>query len=332
MAEMAAEAAAEVAAAAASPAPGCLTLEWSKAAAIWSPVGSTLALACAAGLEVFEVPTVRLVGRKPPNWRAVAFRADGQALAVVTDRGLQTWNLASGVLSPLTAVKVEGAAFSLSPDWRRVAVADAHGVVSIFDVASASVVATLAVAPPPSDAQFAPDPAGLSWSPDGARVATAADRVQIWDAATGSALGAWKLPAGETPRRAPPQWTADGATVFFLGEREYPNLPLIHAGDARTFKRRGAWPATNFTVSRDGKTLFTSGEVSRVSRINLATGATREIFHLSEPGAPYIYGDLALSPDGRWLTTLMGMMGGAHFDAFDTSLPGIATWRSPEPR
>ena len=293
---------------------------------IWSPIGSRLAISCHAGLEVFDVPGLRLVGRRPAGTRGVAFRADGAALAVATDRGLLAWDLASDVLVPITAVSVDGRPFALSPDWRRLAAVDARGVVAVFDTASGSKIATLAGGRALGDVGSSEPEVGLSWSPDGARIATASNRVEVWDATTGSALGAWTLPVGEVPAREPSLWAADGATVFFSAlkknasrdvEEEYTGR--LHAGDARTFKLRRAWNTLEFTISPDGKTLFCSGR-SELYRINVATGARRDFDFPREGGAPYIHSHLALSGDGRWFTAIRGQLGGNYIDAFDTSL------------
>ena len=292
---------------------------------IWSPVGSRLAISCRAGLEVFDVPGLRLVGRRPAGARGIAFRADGAALAVVTDKGLLAWELASDVLVPITAVSVEDRPFALSPDWRRLAAVDARGVVSVFDAASASKIATLAGGRALGDVGSSAPEVGLSWSPDGARIATVSNRVEVWDATTGSALGAWTLPIDEVPVREPSLWAADGATVFFSVLKKTGSLDVeheytgrVHAGDARTFKLRRAWTTVDFTISPDGKTLFCSAR-SELYRINVATGARRDFNFPREGGAPYIHTHLALSGDGRWLTAIRGQLGGNYIDAFNTS-------------
>lgn len=290
--------------------------------AVWSPRGARVAVSCSAGVEVIDVAPRRALAFHHGAAKILGFRNDGEAVAISDVVEIHLITPAAASAAPLFRIPGGTGAIAISPSFLRIAAADDKGVVTLYDAASGAALTTLGGAK-------AFGWVDLAWSPDGARVVTASDVLELWDAANGALIHAWKPSAREELSREPVRFASDGATLFARVRRASTinGEGHVYAFDTATFARKGPWPAVGFTVARDGKTLFAS-ETCKLLRTELQPRVTKVLYHnKSEDCGRYTYRDLDVSGDGRWLTAFLHMMSGTALYAFDAQTGAQAPWR-----
>ncbi|MFF3373704.1 beta-N-acetylglucosaminidase domain-containing protein [Streptomyces sp. NPDC002680] len=176
----------------------------------------------------------------------------------------------------------------ISPDGRTAYAANqGSDTVSVIDVGTSKVTATVAVGDVP---------AGLALTPDGGTLWVADysdDAIQPIDLATGAA-GA-KIAVGDGPENM--AITPDGTTLYVANIHDSTVSPVnLSTGKAGTPIAVGPNPF-NVVAAPDGRTVYVSNSGgSTVTPIDTATNDTRPTYLVT--GQAY---GLALSPDGRTL-------------------------------
>ncbi len=187
--------------------------------------GGERALIVARG-DVFTLPlehgvTRNLTRSSSAHDREASWSADGSRIALISDRAgeEELWIVESGDGGAARQITKDSRtrylAPRLSPDGRRVALADKDGRLWVVDAASGS------------KRQIADDPfeAGLDhrWSPDGRFLA-----YSLSDANGLRGLWLWRAADGRTERATPvmfdahtPAWAPQGDLLYFLSFREY---------------------------------------------------------------------------------------------------------------
>ncbi len=288
----------------------------------WAPAGSRLAITCASGIEVVDVPGRRLVGRRPARYAASRFRSDGAALLLMSSRGAEVWDLARGTLAALPGLPVGASPAQLSADFRRAVIPDSAGDLAVVDLASGVTVTTLRGARSLGNTQ-------VSWSPDSTMIATADMAVMLWDAATGKPLHGFPARPLESLDERSLRWAGNGAVAL---------LPLVgrcfdeRRGEdprARRGDRRRERPVRRQCVRGGARWEDAVHERARerVADRSRDPGAARALYRETGDGWHYTFGDLGVSADGRWLTGVMSMMSGMDFEAFDAARGSPAPWR-----
>ncbi len=274
-------------------------------ALVWSPEGSKLAAVAADRILVGEArarAVPRPIGPSFEYVRSLAWQPDGAAL--VTDGrwsgsggNLVRLPLDGGPPEPLTRGSAGLFHPSLSGDGSHLLYAAEHKVRQIwrFDASLAAVKAL-------------PLPTGIECfdvAPDGERLA-ASD----WLAASGETLALLSLEGGgRSPLGAGlcPVFSPSGGQIAFLGHRAGETglwlLDLASGERRRLADDQGAVGLTERNSARkpafspNGERVAfegTTGSESGVFVVELAAGRRRLL-------APQILGNLAWSPDGRWL-------------------------------
>jgi hypothetical protein len=289
--------------------------------AAWAPVRSRMAITCASGIEVVDLPARTLVGRRPTSFTRGPFRSDGGALVLASSKETVIWDLASDTLTPLPGLPAGASPERVAPGFDRAVISDAAGALAVVDLISGATLARLGSAQKLGGAE-------VSWSPDGATVATAAGDLVLWDAATGKLLHTFASRPGERLDEDSLRWTGNGATLFFRAsiDASMDGEGRIRALTVKTGAVSAPFSGSAFAVARDGRALFTS-EPGLLRRIDLASGARRTLYRDESEGWHYLYGSLGVSADGRWLTGTMSMMSGMDFAAFAASDGKPAPWR-----
>jgi RNA polymerase sigma factor (sigma-70 family) len=166
---------------------------------------------------------------KRPLFAAVALSQDGKVLAVGSaDPAVQLWDLSNGqkrATIPLEA-KTDVGALAFAPDGKHLALADARGLVRLWDLQAGKFVRTFEQADRRSLFVVRAKYGLLLFAPDGKTLVCAVTEAakpahltqfQFWDAHTGKALYAIKVPARFGPTAA--VFSRDG-TLFAFGTTE----------------------------------------------------------------------------------------------------------------
>ncbi|GAA3887759.1 hypothetical protein GCM10023084_45400 [Streptomyces lacrimifluminis] len=196
-------------------------------------------------------------------------------------------DLATGTSTEIPVGKNPGEVV-VSPDGRTAYAANqGSDTVSVIDVASAKVTATVAVGDVP---------AGLALTPDGRTLWVADysdDAIQPIDLATGTA-GA-QIAVGDGPENM--AITPDGTTLYVANIHDSTVSPVdLTTGSAGSPIAVGPNPF-NVVAAPDGRTVYVSNSGgSTITPIDTATNDTRPTYLVT--GQAY---GLAVSPDGRTL-------------------------------
>ncbi len=167
-----------------------------------------------------------------------------------------------------------------SPDGRRLATADEHGTVRLWDGANGQELAAL-------------PGRGPTWSPDGRRLATAGGKdgtVRLWDGSRGQELAVLKGHTGWVWEVA---WSPDGRRLVSSGEDE-----TVRLWDGASGQQLALIPGSSPRWSPDGTRLVTVGGEDGTVRLWDGTSG-QELSIL--PGRLAAVTELAWSPDGRRL-------------------------------
>ncbi|MEV0220044.1 beta-N-acetylglucosaminidase domain-containing protein [Streptomyces sp. NPDC050704] len=274
-----------------SPSAGTLTVPAGGKATVEVTFTATGGDGAAAGVRSVVVSGDGLVGRAIPV-RVTDGKGGERALtANFSGASVSSVDLASGKSTEIAVGKNPGEVV-VSTDGRTAYAANqGSDTVSVIDVGTGTVTATV----PVGDV-----PAGLALTPDGKTLWVADysdDAVQPVDLATGTA-GA-KIPVGDGPENM--AITPDGSTLYVANIHDSTVTPVSlaagTAGTAGTAIPVGPNPF-NVVAAPDGKTVYVSNSGgSTVTPIDTATNDTRPTLLVNGQQA---YG-LALSPDGRTL-------------------------------
>lgn len=227
---------------------------------------------------------------------AIVVSPDGRRLYVAGGEGVHV--LDAALAKPLELIAVPtGVArgdavenpqgLALSPDGRRLYVSDGRegGAVSIIDLATKRVAATVA-------AGAGNVPRGLAVNPDGLEAYVAVsgdDRIVAFDARTGAVVAT--RPAGADPVAV--AVAPDGRTLYVTNESDGSVTIQDRASGVATTVAVGTRPA-GLAVSPDGQRVFVANRGDSLSVIDSASGAVVATLPLG--GRPLA---LAMGPDGR---------------------------------
>ncbi|MFI9202913.1 helix-turn-helix domain-containing protein [Streptomyces sp. NPDC053048] len=273
----------------------------------FAPDGGTLATGSDDGLQLWDISTGRLPGRRVKYSEAtvsVAFSPDGRTLATVgLSGGVQLWNATTG--SPHTnsidfpeslgtagsgpTVTVYSVAFT--PDGSTLATGSDDGIVRLWDTGTGRL-----------RGKFAEQSGGtraVAFAPDGRTLATRGDdgTVRLWD-----------TEAGRSQRSFPGRASGEGATAVFSPDGRLVASDgadgTVMLWDTGTGRLRGKFAeqsggTRSVAFAPDGSTLAGGGDDGMVRLWDISTGRLRR----SLPGHAHGVSSMAFAPDGRTLAT-----------------------------
>ena len=260
----------------------------------WSPDGRVLAAAMRDGtLHVGDVLTKNKHYFRQHFDRPLRllFHPSGDFFASYSrDGNTRLWDTLAGGAS--LSGTFEGLAQAFSPDGRRLAYSNAHGI-GIWPLTTGAPAYRSLVGRIGYDlVEYA------EFSPDGRWIVSMADSPDgfwIWDVAAGR-LVAERVGAG--PRRRWLRFTPDGSRLITLGEDGAKTWPLsvengaLHIGEAQPLPLpENAILDGAAALSADGRTLIASLMRTHVVRIDLANPAAQTVFD-----AGIVMGSMALHP------------------------------------
>jgi len=267
------------------------------AAVAFAAAGTRMATASAAGVEIRDTATRRVLatGSGPAaDWHLVAFRPDGgQVAAAAADGTLALWDAATGsrVATPGRHTRPV-TALAYSPDGRRLVSASLDCSVRIWDSAAGTRLHQLITA---RLKRFQ----AAAFSPDGSRVAAgdSGGGIRVWDVATGKPVRSREDPDGILALAWSPdgRWLATGDTAGVATVRDAANLELVAriAGHGRLLSSL-AW-------SPDSRLLATASH-DRTRTIGLWEATTGRPVRTFKGHADAVT-SLAFSPDGALLAS-----------------------------
>ncbi|HVN56399.1 MAG TPA: hypothetical protein VMT46_18880 [Anaerolineaceae bacterium] len=167
---------------------------------VLSPDGSHLAVGSYLGVYLFDAHTFQQLWFKPADRqvRQIAFRPDGQALAVVQEGGAVTlMNTVDGAalldLNQPPGMLV--GQVSWSPDGKRLASGSPDGAIALWDAQTGKQDLLLQS---PFESPATPF-TETAWTPDGSRVIThTLGQIRVWDPVTGQKLSEFNLNKAQT--------------------------------------------------------------------------------------------------------------------------------------
>ncbi|MGW3645983.1 beta-N-acetylglucosaminidase domain-containing protein [Streptomyces sp. NPDC000878] len=247
----------------------------------------TAASGADAGTRSVAVTGDGLVSRAIPVQIAAVGGSERALTANFSGASVSSVDLTSGSSTEIPVGNNPGEVV-ISPDGRTAYAANqGSDTVSVIDVGTAKVTATVAVGDVP---------AGLALTPDGRTLWVADysdDAIQPIDLATNTA--GTKIAVGDGPENM--AITPDGTTLYVANIHDSTVSPVnLSTGKAGTPVAVGPNPF-NVVAAPDGRTVYVSNSGgSTVTPIDTATNDTRPTFLVT--GQAY---GLAVSPDGRTL-------------------------------
>ena len=250
-----------------------------------------------------------------------AWRANTNELAIVAGSeraALFSLDLASGTEQRITADSIRPVEMAVSPDGKQVA----------YLIERGGGVRDLAVAPVAGGASRVvftggmigfpgqPSSSALTWSPDGKKIACFSDRggsYDIWmaDAAGGAPLQLTNWPGFEFV----PVWSSDGASVFFVADRETKLSDIWRVpatgGEPTRVSSIGSVAMGSGLLFRTGANDFVTGTLSpkggqfAIARIR-ANGTPNTVW---DKTTSFLYG---VSPSGDSVSASVEQADGKH--------------------
>ncbi len=231
-------------------------------------------------------PKTGEIETEPFRWEAGAPLSD----AALVQRPGAVPGLAAWTLLPRGPEGgIHGVAYR--PDGQQLAVADAQGIVRIWDANTGQLVRVLGH-------PLYPAGSGIAWSPDGRYLATGPDRtVRVWDAAAGRLLRTLPGHSAEVRSLA---WSPDGRTLASTaggGDRTIRLWDPLR-GEERGFLDGHEGPVGEVSWSPDGKTLASASDDATVRLWSVESGTCLHVLRK----AGKVRG-LAWSPTGKEFAT-----------------------------
>jgi WD40 repeat protein len=277
----------------------------------------------AAGPVVVATLGDATLGEPATHYLCVAFTADSEGLAAVTDQGkVRLWDRHSGkVLFHSDATPSEArpkelagrlprAVVAVSPNGKALLAGLDQGPFVVWDVASGKARRTL------DDSKGAFFAAAVA--PDFSALAalTPGGDLVLWDLATGKKVRTWTVPEGESLTFSP-----SGKVLATGGRDKAVRLWEVATGrEFRTLERRHGAAVRALAFSPDGKALAMGDDNARAIVWDIASGRPLRSRPVDFGGGPGSSGILALAftPDGKVLAA-SGVVG---------AITDIETWDS----
>ncbi|MEV4743569.1 helix-turn-helix domain-containing protein [Streptomyces sp. NPDC049555] len=200
------------------------------------------------------------------------------------------WDVATGRMTTALGARVMPRQVAFSPDGRTLAVGDAKGAVSLWDVRSHRLVATLAGA---SEAVT-----GLAFAPDGRTLAGAgADgSVHLWDTSTRRTEA---ILSGHDRAVLALAFSPDGRSLATAGADRTTRLWDVASRRSEVVVSGDTDETFTLAFSPDGRTLAKGNANGSVRLLDVASRRLVAVL----PGQSATTWALAFSPDGRLLAT-----------------------------
>ena len=265
-----------------------------------------------------------------PNINAVAYSPDGRLLATAGGRTVGLWNAQTGASTGTLAGTGQVISVAFSPDGTTLAASDSSGDIRIWDLATASVVRTLA-------ASRSGPVTAVAFSPDGRTVAAASEDgpVRLWPV-TGAAPTLITLPNIRIIQLA---LSPDGHTVVAGGQAvdDQGNQKTMGIWDTTTLASAAhpptvTRPILSVAFSPDGHTFAAGTDDGLVWIFQTGTAAPKAELVVSIRRGWNGVSSVAFSPDGRWLATagiggatLWNVASRARAASFSGPLDGVSS-------
>jgi RNA polymerase sigma factor (sigma-70 family) len=278
----------------------------------FAPDGKTFAWKAYEGVvSVRQTKTGREMRRLAGNdWgtRGLAFVADGQTLAVASQKAVELWDVASGQRVRAMTDSAAMSCLALSHDGHTLAAADRDGNLGLWNVATGKTLL-------PARLGHRGDVTDVACSPDGKTMATAgADgTIRLWERSSGREIRRWAIPAKATRFYKGPTSLAfhpDGRTLASGGGDQVMRLWEVATGKEIRHWTDPQAPAEGrhaVAFAPDGRLLASrdaggnvclwtpGGQLVRRLRAGNPRPANPQAFAYFEAGS------LAFSPDGKLL-------------------------------
>lgn len=218
----------------------------------------------------------------------LAFADGGRSVAVGTEQGVATWDVATGAGPELVAGPRSPVVLAASRDGTKLAAASLDDEVQVLEPASGRVVELAGHLWPVASIHF---------SADGTRVATAANdgKARVFDAASGALLLTLSSNTGMTAVA----FDEDGALVAGGATDGTVRVWDTTTGEQRARLAGHGADVTGLAFRTDGQHLVSSGRDGTTRVWDVSTGGSRE--WLTRATAELIYSGVAYSPDGSLL-------------------------------
>jgi WD40 repeat protein len=236
---------------------------------LFGPDSARLAVAVSGGIDVFDVPTGRVIAQlrstKLKEVRAVVFSADGKRLAVSHEAGVIVWRI-EGQTEMISIPDTKNSrALALNHDGSVVAVDGCNGLV-LRTVDSAKVERTVQLegAGKPETLVFSYDDRWVvaatvtalrNENPQG-QAYTYKREIGVWDAATGNRL---KSLQGEIEELRFPIATGAHDTLLATDYKDHLRVWNLNTGELKA-----TWETSSGHPSADGKFLLREGGLGRL--------------------------------------------------------------------